>query len=254
MNVSHSENLGLPLRDSPLRFAVMMPDGRTSNSWRVWTEGGDGYICCRDNMKEVKVSLHGSGKQHIAFRQESGIEMTPGSRFWNEWREPQQGSPAIPTFKLIFPPWGVRLARSDRTKTTAIRQKWSENHVLIEGHGELLTVVSFVILDEETNLNFIGDYPHVLLAVLPHRDGKSLFVVAGREPSRNFKSVVEEALAKIGPEIANNLSTPCEGEDPLLVCLTGENPDGYAFMVSVPVEPTPASQPERPSGKDRRAN
>ena len=122
LNLRHAEDL-LPLRQGPVRFAILTPDGRTSNSWRVWTESGDGYICCRDNMRDVKVSLHCSGKQHIAFRSETGIEMTEGSRFWNQWHEPPQQSPAIPSFKLVFPPWGVRLTESDRAKTKAIQRK-----------------------------------------------------------------------------------------------------------------------------------
>ena len=117
-----------------------------------------------------------------------------------------------------------------------IRGKWSEDHLLIEGDDELLTVVSFVILDDGTTPNFIGDYPHALLAALPLRHGKSLFVIAGREPPRNYRAVVEQALAKIGPEIANTLAAPHENDEPTVVCLTGDNPEGYAYMVTVPVE------------------
>ena len=96
-----------------------MSGGSTSNAWRVWTDTRDAYICCRDNMGEIKISLHGSGKQHIAFRSETGIEMTPGSRFWNQWHEPPQQDPAIPSFKLVFPPWGVRLTEEREEKDEA---------------------------------------------------------------------------------------------------------------------------------------
>ena len=76
----------LPLRSSPMRFAVMRKDGLSSNAWRVWVDpAGDAYVLCRDHMKEMKASLHQSGKQHIAFTSKTGIEMTKGSRFWNQW-------------------------------------------------------------------------------------------------------------------------------------------------------------------------
>ena len=40
----------LPLKKSPVRFAVGDPNGVTSNSWRIWTsKHGDVYIACRDN-------------------------------------------------------------------------------------------------------------------------------------------------------------------------------------------------------------
>ena len=64
----------LPLRNSPMRFAVMRKDGLSSNAWRVWVDpAGDAYVLCRDHMKEMKASLHQSGKQHIAFTSETGI-------------------------------------------------------------------------------------------------------------------------------------------------------------------------------------
>ena len=66
----------LPLRSSPIRFAVMRKDGLSSNAWRVWVEpAGDAYVACRDHMKEMKASLHQSGTQHIGFTSESSIEM-----------------------------------------------------------------------------------------------------------------------------------------------------------------------------------
>ena len=95
----------LPLRSSPMRFAVMRKDGLSSNAWRVWVDPApDAYVLCRDHMKEMKASLHQSGKQHIAFTSKTGIEMTKGSRFWNQWTEPQyyDGSQVIPTLNLFF--------------------------------------------------------------------------------------------------------------------------------------------------------
>ena len=231
--------LQLPLRDGPIRFAVTMSDGSTSNAWRVWTETRDAYICCRDNMGEIKISLHGSGKQHIAFRSETGIQMQPGSRFWNQWTEPPQQDPAIPSFKLVFPPWGVRLTDDDRSKTKRIREKLEDNQILLEGDDQLLIVVSFLVLDESKILNFVGEFPNVLMGVLPFGSGKSLFVVGGKEPERNFKDVVQEALSKIAissPDTARAaLDAQAEG-NVLTICATGDNPDGYAYMVVLPVE------------------
>ncbi|MCY4557224.1 MAG: hypothetical protein OXF79_12770 [Chloroflexi bacterium] len=65
-NLGHEQALSLPLRDSPIRFAVMREDCLSSNALRVWV-GSDGsaYVACRDNMKEMKASLHQSGKQLI---------------------------------------------------------------------------------------------------------------------------------------------------------------------------------------------
>ena len=235
-NMYVRKGVQLPVRQGPVRFAVQMPNGRTSNAWRVWTQNSDAYICCRDNMQETKISLHRSGKQHIAFTRESRIEMIPGSRFWNQWREPTQQSPAIPSFKLVFPSWGVQLNREDRSKSRTIRQKWDNNQILIEGDEELLTVVSFLVLDESSNLDLTGGNSATLIGVLPFRHGKSLFVVASKEPERNLKCIVEHGLAKVGPELAQKLLEVQEEPNTPVACLSGDNPEGYAFMVIVQVQ------------------
>ena len=48
----------LPLRDGPLRFALMNSDGFSSESWLVKvTNRGDVYIVCREADLDIKVSL-----------------------------------------------------------------------------------------------------------------------------------------------------------------------------------------------------
>ena len=231
------DRLELPIRKSPIRFAITMLDGSTSNAWRAWVEKGtEVYVCCRDNLSEVKISLHSSGKQHIAFRGETGIHMVSGSRFWNQWREPSKERLAIPSFRLLFPPWGVRLTAEDRSKTKEIRRKWDQNQVLIEGDDEFLVAVSFVILDQETSLEPSGDHPNALIGLLPLGHGKNLFVVAGKEPEGDLKNVVENGLSKIPPEIAEKLSSLQVDGKRSIACLTADHRNGYAYMVAVPVE------------------
>jgi len=186
-------------------------------------------------MKEIKISLHRSGKQHIAFRQETGIETTSGSRFWNQWHEPPQQSPVIPSFKLMFPSWGARLTEADRRKA---RKRWDDNQILLEGDDELMVVVSFVIMDPSRNLTYDGKHPHVPIGVLPVGDGKNLFVVADKGPEGRFRAVVERARSKIARDpkvIPSMLAHQAEGRT-ATVCLTGDNPEGGAYMVVVPVE------------------
>lgn len=60
--------LQVPIRKSPLRFAVGRPDGASSNSWKLWTvPAGDVYVACRDNFRDMKVSLHASGRWRLGF-------------------------------------------------------------------------------------------------------------------------------------------------------------------------------------------
>lgn len=226
----------LPLRRNKVSFAAVMPDGTTSNSWRVWTNGGDAYICCRDSMKEIKISLHQSGKQHVAFSQEADIEMTEGNRFWNQWHEPLQDGRAIPSFQLILPPWGMRLTESDRQEKTATRRKWDGNQILIDGDYEHTITVSLIILNDSTRLNLVGDCPIRTLAELPLRPGRRLHVVARKEPDRGLRAKIESALSAISRDEVEQALLGSGEDEQFSMCMTGDDSDGFAFMVVFPVE------------------
>ena len=189
---------------------------------------GDAYIYCRDNIEEIKISFHKSGKQHVAFTKESGHEMTPRSRFWNQWREPPQQNPAVPTFKLVFPNWGIGLDEEQRKKA---QSKWDKNQILIEGDDELLTVVSFFILDEGVTFRKQGGPASYPIAVLPIRPGKRLFAIAGKEPEGDLKAKVETAFQKI--DVSALPRRQVLGKV-ISVCMTGDQPAGYAYMAMVP--------------------
>jgi len=102
-----------PKKDLPLmrgarqiNFTVMRENGLSSNSWGV-TAGkrGDVYVFCRDHMKSMKISLHQSGQQFVAFTEQSRHFRTGSDRRWIRWQEPQQydGPELVPSFNLFFP-------------------------------------------------------------------------------------------------------------------------------------------------------
>ena len=231
LRIHTRENRPLPFTESPIRFAVGMKNGLTSNAWGVRVEGtGDAYIYCRDIMKDLKISLHQSGKQHVAFTEGSGYEMTPGSRFWNQWREPPSQRPPVPTFKLVFPGWALSLNGEDRKKGRP--KKWDTNDIIIEGDDELLTVVWFFIMDEG-QVPWQEGLPSEPIGILRLRQGKDLCVIAGREYERNFKSVVKEGIKRA---FADPLPPEEVYDGVLEVCLTGDEPPGYAYLVVVRVD------------------
>ena len=219
----------LPMRKSPIRFAVQQTSGITSNAWGVQTENtGDAYVYCRDCMKGQKVSLHRSGKQHIPFDEEMATQMNSSDRFMNQWREPHYIGEAKPTFKLLFPSWALGLNEVARRNSESA---WKKNEILIGGHDDLMTVVSFVIVDDGVRLRKKeGSYPWSLIGDLSLRSGKRLLVVAGWEPEGNWKAVVEEALSKINDPRVVSGGFP---GDPLSISLTGYSSPDYAFMVVV---------------------
>lgn len=227
MYIQLRPDLESPLKESPITFAVLWKNGQTSNTWGVRVEkDGDVYIYCRDNMKEMKISLHKSGKQHIAFTGGSGIEMEPGSRFWKQWREPQHGQQAIPSFMLYFPSWGTRLSEEERNKATS---KWNNNQILVEADDELLTAISFIILDKGTTLTKKEDgFPSYPIGVLPLHSGKKLCVIAGFQPEGNLRQNAEKAVQNV-----NNKNLQLEEGKILHACVTGDNQDGFAYRCNL---------------------
>ena len=226
-----SDGLELPLRATPLRFAVTKKDGFVSNSWGVRVEKkGDAYVYCRDAMKDQKVSLHASGKQHIRINKNALRKRSlPGNGFMDQWWEPQHSTKAVPTLRLLFPPWGLSLGPQQEAKVQEIRD---ESDILIPAHDEMVTVVSFVIVDDGTHLQKEeGSPPSAPFGVLGLRPGKSLFVIAGYEPQSDLREKADAALKQIARPPDVELS---DGED-LVVCLTGNTVENSTFMLPLSV-------------------
>lgn len=227
--------LSLPLRTSPIRFAVMRKDGLSSNAWRVWVESdGSAYVLCRDHMKEIKASLHPSGKQHIAFISESGKEMTKGSRYWNQWTEPQyyDGSQVIPTLNLFFPEWALALTEETREANPSI---WDTNSIFIEAaESPLATVISFVITNEDLEMRFNagGPSPSLPLGILPVRAGKKLWIIAQQAAEGNMKDLANQGITAVASS-THMQQTSAEYPDGHVfgVCVTGPTNDGGAYWM-----------------------
>ena len=212
-------HLDFPLREDPIRFAVMNMKGISSNSWRIWKENdGSAYIKCRDNMKEMKVSLHPSGAQQVALTTESGVAPMPGGRFWNRWEEPPHydGTALIPTFSLFFPNWALAL---DQLSRDQYPRYWNNNDLCIEAPASpLATIVSFYILDKDVVIDSknIGADASFPLAILSLRPGKKLLVVALYQHEGNMQELAQHAL--------NHMNTDNAWRD-----LLKGFPDGHIF-------------------------
>ena len=225
-------DLKLPATRSPIRFAVEQGNGNTSNAWGVHVENaGDAYVYCRDSMKGQKVSLHRSGKQHISFDEGLATQMNSTDRFMNQWREPSFTTEAIPTLRMLFPTWAIGLNEAQRQEAISA---WNKNGILIKGHDDLMTVVSFVIVDDGVRLRKKeGSYPWSPIGELPLRPGKRLYVIAGWEPERNLKVEVEKALSKISDP---RMPTGDVSGEPLSMCLAGYTSRDSVYMIVVRVD------------------
>ena len=220
-NPKIANEIELPISKTPIRFGVKRRNGLSSNSWRVWVEKSDDiYIICRDNMKELKISLHKSGKQHIAFSSDSDQRMEDGSRFWNQWWEPpfDKVSMVVPTFHLLFPSWGLGLTEAIRQQNPKV---WDNNQILLDAaESPKATIVSFILTDDsEIHFNTIKQMPSLALGTLDASAGKKLWVLASHVPEGNMKE-----LAAVSIDEVTKL-----GESKALE----EMPDGHIFGLAV---------------------
>jgi hypothetical protein len=95
--------------DQAIRFAVGDPDGLSSNSWRVWAQpDGDVYILCRDNYRELKVSLHGErfrvGLSDEGARATSHLRAGGENRAWDVWDRPAPMGGITIGYRILFLP------------------------------------------------------------------------------------------------------------------------------------------------------
>ena len=207
-----------------MRFAVTLKNGLTSHTWGVRTEKtGDTYIYCRETMKEIKVSLHRSGRQQIAFTKGSGHEMTPNSRFWKRWWQPSPDQrPPVPSVKLLFPSWATTLGNEQRKGS---RKLWDTNQILIEGDDKFMTAILFFVMDEGCALRQ-DTLPSDTIAVMPLIKGKELHVIACKQHEGNYKETIEKLL----PTLPLPLKADMTG-DLLTALLAGDDPHGCPCLL-----------------------
>ena len=218
--------LELPLTKAPINFAVLRSDGLSSNRWGVNTnKNGDAYVYCRDVPGAEKVSLHASGRQHISITRKTAERTGTDNRFGPVWKEPEFAREAISTFSLIFPPWGGgrRYEPEELTK----------DELLIVGHREKLVVVNFFIVDSTKRME--GRLPHFVFGQVPLRPGKTLYIIAWKEPQNDLM----ERIRSVFPKISPTFSELELGEDDYTVCFQGHRGPNSAFMLTVPVHYTP---------------
>ena len=218
--------LELPLSKVPINFAVLKSDGLSSNRWGVSTnKNGDAYVYCRDVPDAGKVSLHASGRQHISITKKMAERTGTDNRFGPVWKEPEFARVAISTFSLIFPPWDVGMRYEPKELT--------KDELLIVGHREKLVAVNFLIVDSTKRMN--GRRPNFILGQVPLRPGKTLYIIAWKEPQNDWMKRIRSDL----PEISPTFSELELGEDDYTVWFQGFRGPNSAFMLTVPVHYTP---------------
>ena len=237
-NPKLGQDITLPLREAPIRFAVMRRNGLSSNSWKVQV-GRDGsvYVFCRDHMKDeeqLKVSLHSHGLQKITLE---GSRLPSGTLDWGRWREPPfySGPEVVPTFQLLFPHWGLGLTQEQRDENTAC---WDDNQLFIEAaESPQATIVSFVVTDADLSMSFSGggETPSFPLGLLHVRPEKKLWIVAHNALEEPIAQLTNRLLDHIYTSKGTQLNDQYGGQT-LGISVTGNSKGGGGFLIVFPIE------------------
>jgi len=179
---------------SPVRFAVGTPSGLSTNSWKIWVHREDTYVACRDNFREIKISLHASGRWRIGFTQ-NFIKVRPETfaegkdRVWKKWKPSLDAAhPYVIGFQLLAPQPSLYLQPKDR-------RGWPKSVIFVEPPTELeqMTVISVtVVLGRQPlvgKLESIGG----IIAMLPLGSDKTVQVVATYEKLGDVLDKIDQA-------------------------------------------------------------
>lgn len=229
-----------PLTKGPINFSVLGSDGSASSRWAVDTSGkGDAYIYCRDlpgsSHPPPKVSLHASGRNHIAITPETQEFLDAESRFSNVWERPAIEDEAIASFSLLFPPFACDDAK---------KPKITKDELLIMGHPEMLVVVGFFIINSPIELRC--NMPHFVLGKLSLPPVRALHVVAWKEPMADD---LPDRIRRCFPTVASASAQLGLAAGSYTLCLHGYRRPNSAYMMPVPVRYTPLPKNERAAGE-----
>lgn len=101
--------------EKSIRFGVTDHAGRRSSTWKCWTQVGlekkDVYISCRELRGKLKLSLHETGRWHVAFDWNQFPSMfrdsPPDTRFLSTWDKPASIIQGLTLACRIHFPWHV---------------------------------------------------------------------------------------------------------------------------------------------------
>lgn len=209
----------IPLQQNSIRFSVLRRNGLSSNSWRVWVgKPGDVYIACRDHLGGLKISLHRSGKCHIASNQKEVID---GDRYLGKWDRPiTEEIRGLRPFQLLFPTKALCVNQEARDENKAL---WAKNEVYIEApESPFGTTVSFVIVEDTIktmNAEAALSYP---LAIMPAWPGTNLWVVVSH--------LYEGKMLEVAGNIIRNFGDLIDEDT---VEQLAKEPDGKVFTITV---------------------
>jgi hypothetical protein len=209
----------LPLKHREVRFAIGTPSGWSTNSWKVWVRKQDTYIACRDNFREMKVSLHASGIWRLGFI-ERFAEARPDlvepeeDRVWKKWKpDLAETNPVATAFQVIAPTATLYLSPQERLN-------WPSNILFVEPPRDpsLMTVVSIAVVLGLEPVRFPEGISGAVVGLLPLTNNRTVQLVATYDPIGDVLEQISSALRQAAVRLRGKDALPSQG----VIFVTGD--------------------------------
>lgn len=217
-----------------MRFSIGTPTGPSTNSWKVWVRGEDAYVACRDNFREIKVSLHASGIWRLGFTEQfaqSNRSMAPPEkdRAWKKWRPTLDDEHRmVIAFQIVCPLASLYLSPKDRAK-------WPTSIVFVEPaptEAEMAVLSVCVVLGQDA-LASKPETRGAVLAVLPVGNDRTLQVVITHEEIGDIPKLFSDGFKRMLGQLKPEQKLPDEG----LFFLHGDRGSDIPWVGAVPFRP-----------------
>lgn len=201
----------LPLTEQPLRFAIGTPLGPSTNSWRVWVHGNDTYVACRDNFREIKVSLHASGVWRVGFTRDF-VKLRPDmlpdgkDRVWKKWTPRlDEKHRSVVGFQVAAPTAALYIDRD-------ARRNWPTSIVFVEPPPDpsMMTVISVVVVLGRAPVK-VTKGNGLPIALVPLGESRTVQLVATYEEAAPTLEVIKGAFGRAVAQIGGPKPLPAHG-------------------------------------------
>lgn len=208
-----------------VRFVIVADDGRTSGSYKVWTEKNEIYLLERITGSSFKVSLHKSGNWQISFTSEfiSDKNMPNKNRHIKKWDAPLNniGNGTTLAFRIRIPESELRepcINNNKNLEYIKAPEKWHYIEVDL-----ILT---------ENNTTFPEDWPGKnkmktsLLKEMKLLNGNSLWIVYWYSLMNNRQLIELNQYKNDGQKIIKKMDT----KQPKMILMGHENDGSRQFI------------------------
>lgn len=245
-NVHATAGARLPLRTSPLIFALRNSDKTTEILWGVGVaRGRNVFIYCSSRYPDdahwhgkLKRALRRVGHNEVSLAPGILMHLLPGQCLWLSWPEHRATDVVLPCYTLYMPDvdWGVRLTDEERTGQARKFRVLREPHVMIDGvrgHDKVIAI-SLLRLKRGRSVDRVDGRPVSTMGVLSFNADYSVHVTVALDIVERLREVREQINGRLDLLASNQRYDWSEEKENLLFATMGNDEVGYVTVVRQP--------------------